>query len=210
MFNSYFKIPIELRCHFWKVKRGELLDIIYTLLFFKSIYKQRHRLFAMGEIHDNLHLPYDDVYWLVNNTERVDGDNSKPLNYVRCWYGDEGFQKDNNFDYLFATQKQKYIQAKKWIRRNNRWNGRAKDGLKFLVGFKVKEVIANCGGAGATTWRNKKILGLQCVLLERLGTTDTYFRYSFTKPFIFGYWINVMLGVETRYILKVRIFDKYK
>ena len=206
MLKYYFKIPKELRNHFWKVKSKELKYILRTIFFFKTIYKQRHRLFAYGEVFNNLHLPDNHLYWLANNTERHDGDDAKGLSYVRCWYGDEGFQADNNFEYAFATRKQKYKQAKKWIKRNNYWNGKTKQGIDLLSGFTVSKVIVNRGGAGSSTWRNKTIHGIQCVILRMMYSDELFFRFSFTKPFIFGYFINVMIGVETRYIFKIRIF----
>lgn len=216
MLKYYYKIPKKLRSHFWKVKRREVWSIIRTFLIINKLFKNRKNLFNMGEIQDNLDLPDNHIYWLVNNTERYNGDNSAALSYTRCVYGHEQFQIDNGFNYPFAKTRQKKKQFKKWLRRNNRWNGRAKDGLKFNGGdnLVLEEVIINQGEADATNWRDEQDKGIQCVILRLIGTDELYFRYSFNLKLwklspvrFFGYnYISFGAGVEGRYILKFRFF----
>ena len=68
-------------------------------------------------------------------------------------------------------------------------------------------IITSTGGASPWTWRNKTHFGKQHVTWKVEGVK--YFRYSFTKKFIFGFYINFMLGTGgsgNRQVIKLRFF----
>jgi len=215
MRKAYKDIPKGLRKHYNSEIRKSVKRAIWAYFHFNRLYKQRKKIFELGEIQDNLNLPLNHDYWYCNNTERHGGLNSNELSYIRCWYGDEGYQETQEFNYFIATDKQKKKQARKWIRRNNDWNNKARIGLKFKNGFTVVgEPLINTGGYLATTWRNKSIHGEQSVILLLNNSNEQYFRYSYTLPLSkwnpfkwFGFeCINVMRGVESRYLWKTRLF----
>ena len=217
MRSSYKDIPKNLRKHYNSEILKSLKRAVWAYFHFNRLYKKRYEIFDLGEIQDNLDLPLNHDYWYCNNTERFNGVNSNELSYIRCWYGDEGYQLDEGFDYASATERQKKRQAKKWIRRNNDWNNKARVGLKFRAGFfVVGEPLVNTGGYPATTWRNETKHGEQSVILRLKGTGELYYRYSYTLPLkrfnplrLLNYeYVNVMRGVDSRYLWKTRLFKK--
>ena len=220
---SYKDIPKELRRHYRQAVWRSLKRAIWAHFNFSKLYERRHEMFMRGVVEDNLHLSLDHLYWYCDNTERVDDDPSKPLSYVRCWYGDEGYQKTQGFDYDTASPGEKKRQSRKWLRRNNDWNNKARIGLKFAKGFEViKDGCLGNTGFDAdgellpiTLWRNEKYHGEQSVLLSLNGTNEIYFRFSYTVEIswyhpmrlFLGYrYVNHMRGVENRYLFKWRYF----
>ena len=182
---------------------------------FSKLYDKRNELFALGRVEDNLDLPLDHLYWYADNTETFGGLPTTELSFVRCWYGDYGFQASQGFNYHTANERQRKRQSRKWLRRNNDWNNKARIGLKFAAGFEVVgEPLAKIGDAPATTWRNQTHHGIQSVILRLKGTDELYFRYSYTLPLgrfnplrWFGYrFKNKMRGVENRYLYKNRLW----
>lgn len=221
MRSSYKQIPKELRKHYNNAIWSSLKRAIWANFNFSKIYNNRHWLFSLGEVQDNLNLPEDHLYWYADSTEREGGIDANPLSYVRCWYGDEGYQATQGFNYLNATASEKKKQSRKWLRRNNDWNNKAKIGLKFKAGFTIEERLINTGlNPNQTnywnilTWRNETKKGEQSVILKLNGTNDLYYRYSYTLPLgkfnplrLLGYkFINQMRGVESRYLFKIRLF----
>ena len=217
MRKAYKDIPKSLRKHYNSEIRKSVKRAIWAYFHFNRLYKQRHEIFNLGEIQDNLNLPLDHDYWYCNNTERVGGNNENELSYIRCWYGDEGYQVAQGFSYYNSTDKERKRQARKWIRRNNDWNNKARIGLKFKNGFTVVgEPLINTGGYSATTWRNESKRGEQSVILLLNDSDEQYFRYSYTLPtkwynplrWVGFRFINKMRGVESRYLWKTRLFKK--
>lgn len=208
-------IARQLKKEYNKKIRSVLFATIKAFFVFPLLYARRRRYFNMGLVKDNIAFKRSHWYWLCDNSEHIDGDSNKPLDFISCWWGDENYRIRKGFDYNKASAVKKYFAAMRWvIFRNGAWN------LKLLNGWDLRnnvaelvEVIKNEGDASPTTWRNQKYVGEQCVLL-RFGQLLTY-RYSYTKELpklslyrLLGYkYRNKMRGAgKERWIYKNRLF----
>jgi hypothetical protein len=226
MRKYYKRIPRKLLRDYDYQIRLSVFQLVRTILIFPYLYCKRRGLFAMGFIKDNLELSLFDLYWLANNTEHIDGDSEKSLDFVSCWYGDLVWREKRDFDYDTASDLQRYWISFLWFIRNNGYNWKKRNGIKFEAGFDIvkHDMSINTGPyawkdmPGVTVWRNETILGEQGVILNLKGTDEYYFRYSYTVPLpklnvwrIFGYTHrNRMRGVESHYLYKNRLFNLNK
>jgi len=214
MKKTYKDIPKELRKHYMSSVVKQVWQAVKAAVIFPKLYSKRVELFNLGLVKDNLDLPDNHLYWYVDNSEHIDGDGRKPLDFVSCWWGDAPFRERIGYNHESASKLKKFIYAFKWtVLRNSVWNYKTRVGLKFKAGFTVHERLLNTGGAGITTWRNLTIHGEQSVILKLKGTDELYYRYSYTVPLnkfsvwrLFGFkYTNRMRGVENRYLYKNRL-----
>ena len=110
-----------------------------------------------------------------------------------------------------------WILSFRWqVIRNGAWNYIA--GNKPTTGKWINYTIKGFSGdLTAKDWRDKETFGFQFINWEIEGDPkkERFFRYSFTKKFLFGYYINFMLGTsvkedgrddDDRHLIKFRIF----
>lgn len=224
----YKKISKELRKEFRKNTRNVFKSGVKGFFKFPLLYKKRKELFALGEVKNNLDLPNNHDYWLVDNTEYlIPNDITSGLDYVSCIYGDPGYRKLRKFDYETASKWQKFWQALRWIIRNSAYNLKIRNGFKLKGNIPDELHIIWCDMdyddyKDYLNWRDQTDVGFIVIEfpIEKLdGSTIRGFRYSYTLPLhrwnparLFGFkWENVMRGYGAiRFIWKWRYFKFIK
>jgi len=210
--KQYNKIPKYLRREYAKEIRRRIPATIKAFFIFPYLYVRRHNYFKMGLVKDNLHLKPSNNYWLVDNSEHIDGDTKKPLDFIACWYGDLGWRESIGFDYYKASKLKRFLVSLRWVVfRNSVWN------LKLRVGYAYKGKIVKDsiivlyfeGDGLPMTFRNKNIKGISAVTYTvklDAGGTKELFRYSETIK-KGSKWVNRMRGYSTnRAVYKNRRF----
>ena len=149
-------------------------------------------------------------FWYADTYESGFGSDEK--NYLNSTYGiyELVLKQDGTPDYeKFKTygKLKKFTLGYIWaVIRNGVWNYIIKSSPRLGEKTDVN-IITSTGGASPWTWRNKTHFGKQHVTWKVKGVK--YFRYSFTKKFIFGFYINFMLGTGgsgNRQVIKLRFF----
>jgi len=142
---------------------------------------------------------YRIFWWFLNDSEG---------NYISNTYGDYKYRMSRGFDYYNTNVFRKVYEAFIWLAiRNSHWNFRLqvlapKQGPKFNIEILKNDTDPKTEGL---TFCNYTIHGKQYAKYYISGYK--YFRYSFSKPFMFGRMWNLHSGWgDTRWILKLRIF----
>ena len=167
------------------------------------VYPKRKKLWEMKDL-----LYKKWYFWFADTYETSFGE----YNYINSTYGVyELVQKADgspDYDKFYTFSKlRKFVLSYRWgVIRNGCWNYIISQAPTQGEKENINE-ITNIGEGGYWTWRNKTFHGKQHVTWEQNG--KQYFRYSFTKKFIFGLYINFMLGTggsSNRNLIKLRIF----
>ena len=185
-----------------------LLLIILSAIFVYPVfvYPNRKRLWVMRN--EDGKKPW--YFYFADTYETLFGSDEK--NYLNSTYGIYELVKDHDgnphyFRFFGFSGFRKFILAYRWaVIRNGMWNYIIYKSPKDTEKENIKR-ITNTGGHNIWTWRNKEKHGKQHVTWYQEG--KKYFRYSFTKKFIFGKHINFMLGTggsNNRNLIKLRIF----
>jgi len=215
--KGYKKIPKRLRREYNKAGREVFFKAVKAFFIFPIIYKRSRELFAMGRPEENRNLRKSHIYWLYDCTEHVDGDPSKPLDYIACTYGDKNYRERKGFDYDKASKLGRYWAAFRWlVLRNSAYNLKASRSHRFDFPYTSYDVLDLEGPAHPLNWRDKNDVGLQSVIIY-LENGEVIFRYSYTLPLgklnpfrLLGYkWKNRMRGADKNgYKYKNRLFKE--
>lgn len=171
------------------------------------VYPKRRFLWSIRNLEKN-DMPW--YFWYADTYES--GFENDERNYLNSIYGiyELVLNREGNPDYdKFKTYSKlkKFILSYRWaVLRNGVWNYIIKSSPKLGEKTDVK-IIISTGGASPWTWRNKTHFGKQHVTWKVGGIK--FFRYSFTNKFIFGYYVNFMLGTGgsgNRQVIKLRFF----